>query len=119
MPCKKILLIEDEKAIQQMMQDVLELNGYEVHTATNGEEGIHRLRSLDPLPCLILLDLMMPGMNGWQFLDFQRTDPRLQNIPVVVCSAYKESARSIRPSAIVDKPVQLKSLLGAVEAFCS
>lgn len=118
MHSKRVLLIEDEKSIQQMMRDVLEINGYEVHSAGNGREGIDMLTQLEPLPSVILLDLMMPGMNGWQFLDHQRNDPRLKHIPVVVCSAYKESAKSIRPAAIVDKPVQLKCLLGAVQAFC-
>lgn len=119
MACKNVLIVEDEKAIRQMMQDVLEIHGYNVVVAADGHEGIEQLRRLAPEPCVILLDLMMPGMNGWQFLDFQRSDPRLASIPVVVCSAYKESAKSIRPAGIVEKPVQLKNLLGAVQAFCA
>ena len=116
---RNILVIEDEPAIQQMIKDVLELQGYLVFTASDGREGIDKLRAIQPEPCVVLLDLMMPGTNGWQFLDMQRSDSKLANIPVVVCSAYEESAKSVSPSGYVPKPIQLPSLLGAVKAFCA
>lgn len=119
MSCKNILIVEDDHAIRQMMKDVLELNGYKIHTASDGSEGIQVLQKILPQPCLVLLDLMMPGTNGWQFLDVQRSDPSFASIPVVVCSAYKESAKAVAPSAIVEKPIQLEALLGAVKAFCA
>jgi CheY-like chemotaxis protein len=116
---KNILVIEDDSAIRQSLKDVLELNGYTVSTAVDGDDGEKKLKALAVPPCMILLDLMMPSRNGWQFLDFQRNDSALKHIPVVVCSAYEESAKAIRPAAIVPKPVQLEKLLGAVKAFCS
>jgi CheY-like chemotaxis protein len=117
--CKNVLIVEDDQAIRQMMQDVLEIQGYKVFLASNGREGTEKLLQLSPKPCVVLLDLMMPELNGWQFLDFQRSDPSLLHIPVVVCSAYRESARSVKPAAIIDKPVQLEALLGAVRSFCA
>ena len=118
MDCKNILVIDDEPAIRQMMRDILELEGYHVSTAANGEEGISELKSIRS-PCVVLLDLMMPVKNGWEFLDFQRNDPLLSKIPIVICSAYAESAKSVCPSGFVPKPVQLDSLLKAVKAFCA
>src|SRR4051812_48407004 len=117
--CKKLLIVEDDEAIRHMMQDVLEIEGYEIVTAADGQEGLELLRSSDETPCVIILDMMMPRMNGWQFLDEQRLDPRFSGIPVIVCSAYTESAKAVRPSAFVAKPVQLPSLTNAVRSFCA
>jgi CheY-like chemotaxis protein len=63
--------------------------------------------------------MMMPGMNGWQFLDYQRSQPQFAGIPVVVCSALTETARSVKPAAFIPKPVELKVLVQAVKAFCT
>lgn len=118
--CKNVLVIDDDPAIRQTMKDVLEIHGYKVHTAKDGMEGIKSLTSMASLPCLILLDLMMPGMNGWGFLDFQRTNPEFASVPVVICSAYENSAKSVSAgSPILIKPVQLKTLINAVKAFCA
>lgn len=119
MNCKNILVVEDEPSIRQMMKDILEMQGYHVETASDGAEGIALLKRLNPGPCVVLLDLMMPGTNGWQFLDIQRSDPKYSGIPVVICSAYKESAKTVHPSGFVEKPIQLKTLLNAVRAFCA
>ena len=119
MQCKNILVVEDDSSVRQIMQDVLEIEGYHVITAKDGKEGIERLRTLSPQPCLILLDLMMPETNGWKFLDFQRADPLLANIPVIICSAYYESAKTVRANAIVEKPVSLDTLLDTVHEFCA
>ena len=117
--CKNILVIDDDPAICQSLKDVLEINGYHVTTARDGQEGVELLKKGQVMPCLILLDLMMPGMNGWGFLDFQRNDPRFATVPVIVCSAYENSARSISKNPILTKPVKLSSLMGAVKAFCA
>jgi CheY-like chemotaxis protein len=118
MSCKSILLVEDDGAIRQTLKDVLEIEGYEVSTAVNGKDGEECLKTMRTPPCVILLDLMMPQTNGWQFLDFQKTSQVYRKIPVIICSAYEESAKSIQPAAFVPKPVQLEQLLGAVKAFC-
>lgn len=118
MSAKRILIVEDDDAIRQMLKDVLEIAGYELFTAADGKEGIEALSMLSPSPCLILLDMMMPGTNGWDFLDYQRSVSRLAGIPVIVCSAYKESAKTVKPSAFIEKPIQLNTLLKAIRAFC-
>lgn len=115
-----ILLIDDDRDVRESMKSVLEIQGYHVVTAVNGLEGVEKLKALDKLPCVILLDLMMPDVNGWQFLDMQSADPKLRDVPVVICSAYMETAKSIRTvDGFIPKPVQLNSLLGAVKAFCA
>lgn len=119
MSCKSVLIVEDDQAVRQMIQDVLEIEGYQVFSACDGNEGIDCLKRLKSPPCVILLDLMMPGANGWKFLDVQRTDSSFGKIPVIVCSAYKESAKTVRPDAIVQKPVKLEALLNAVQQFCA
>jgi len=117
--CKNILIIEDDAAIRQTMADILEIHGYQVFLASDGREGAEQLNTIAPGPCVILLDMMMPGTNGWQFLDVQRNDPKFQNIPVVICSAYEESAKSVKPNGFIPKPIQLDQLLGAVKDFCA
>ena len=119
MSCKNVLVVEDDRAIRQMIKDVLEVEGYTVFTAADGREGIEQLKSLSPSPCMVVLDLMMPGTNGWKFLDHQRSDPKLSAIPIIVCSAYSESAKSVKPNAILEKPVKLDALLHAVHEFCA
>lgn len=117
--CKSILVIDDDPAICQTMKDVLEINGYRVTTARDGQEGIKALTTMSTLPCMILLDLMMPGMNGWGFLDFQRANAQFATVPVIICSAYENSAKSVSKNPVITKPVKLNSLLGAVKAFCA
>jgi CheY-like chemotaxis protein len=116
---KNILIVEDDKAVRQTMQDVLEIQGYQVFCAADGDEGLQILRKIAAHPCVVLLDLMMPKSNGWQFLDSQRADPELSGVPVIICSAYPESAKTLRPAAFIPKPIQLKDLLGTVSTYCA
>lgn len=67
MNCRSILIIEDEKAIRETFRLALEMEGYQVNEASNGKEGLEALSTM-PRPCVILLDLMMPVMNGWAFI---------------------------------------------------
>jgi CheY-like chemotaxis protein len=119
MAAKKILIIEDDADTKEALRDILESRGYEVYTASDGADGLELLRRLKPRPCLVVLDLMMPNFNGWDFLDVQRNDPNLCTLPVAVCSAYVESAKAIRPSAVIPKPIQLPLLLKTVEKYSS
>jgi len=119
MSCKNVLIVEDEKAIRDMMKDILEHEGYNVYMASDGTEGITYLRNISPQACVVILDLMMPGTNGWQFLDFQREDPALAEIPIILCSAYRESAKSVKANMVVEKPIKLEALLDAVQTFCA
>jgi CheY-like chemotaxis protein len=117
--CKNILVVDDEEAIRTILRDVLEIEGFKVFTAEDGGEGIDILNRLLPQPCIVILDLMMQKFNGWQFLDIQRNDPRLSQIPVIICSAYLESAKAVHAQGFIPKPIQLEPLLQAVKAHCA
>ncbi len=113
-----VLVIEDDRSIREMLSQALEIEGHRVTAAANGAEGI-RLLNEGPSPCIILLDLMMPVMNGWQFMEAKQTLPSaLQAVPVVVVSAYSERAQSLSCHAVLKKPIDLDVLLEMVEKYC-
>ncbi|HEX6288741.1 MAG TPA: response regulator [Herpetosiphonaceae bacterium] len=119
-PCSGILIVEDDLAIREALTEILEDEGYQVQGAANGQEAIQLLRERTP-PCLILLDLMMPVMNGWQFRAEQKQDPVLAPVPVVVISAdsdLKTKAAAIEAVDYLPKPVQLTRLLDTIEQYC-
>src|SRR4051812_3367595 len=116
--CNEILIVEDEEAIRETLKLALELAGYSVTTAANGQEGLDALRAMGP-PRLILLDLMMPVMDGWTFAERLRADAVLASIPVVVVTAFAEKAGSLKLArGFIKKPIDFESLLRMVERFC-
>jgi CheY-like chemotaxis protein len=118
---RQILLVEDDPDSRACMRSLLELEGYVVHTAADGAEALKRLRSgLEP--GLIVLDLMMPGMDGFQFRKEQLQDPKLLAIPVVIYSGHhdvKANAALLEPTAYIQKPIDLDSFLDLVSAHCT
>lgn len=115
-----ILIVDDDPDIRETMRFILECAGYRVLTAANGIEALDRLRG-EAAPCVILLDLMMPVMNGWEFRAEQTRDPSLAVIPVIVMTgAGKAAARtaSVGVAGLLEKPVDLKVLLSAVGLYC-
>jgi CheY-like chemotaxis protein len=109
----RVLVVDDETAIADALQDILSMEGYEVVTALNGHEGLRLLNELKP--DLVLLDLMMPVMDGRELLRRVQADPQLRGIPVVVMSAGRiteEERRTAR--AILAKPFALDALLRTV-----
>ena len=113
---KKILVIEDDPNIREVMTMALEFEGFKVISSGNGKEGLEALQS-GPLPNLILLDLMMPVMNGWEFMESFKKLEEYNKIPVLVVSAYSEKAKSVECTAFVPKPVDLETLLGFVRRY--
>jgi CheY-like chemotaxis protein len=114
-----VLVVEDDAHTREAMKSVLELHGYPVVTAADGSEALHRLRN-GPKPCLILLDLMMPGMDGFEFFDEKRQDPRISAIPVVIYSGHhdaKSNAARLGAEGYFQKPVDVQRLLSLVEAY--
>jgi CheY-like chemotaxis protein len=96
----------------------LEDEGYQAVAASNGEEALIYLNSRER-PCVILLDLMMPVMDGWEFRRQQQQDPRWSKIPVVVITAGgKYGANSIAAEQILPKPLQLDRVLEALAQYC-
>jgi CheY-like chemotaxis protein len=83
---KKILLVEDEEIIIDLLQRKLSREGYEVFVARDGEEGLKKMREMDPKPDLILLDIVMPKMGGFEVMEEMAKDESLRNIPVIVIS---------------------------------
>lgn len=109
-----ILVVEDEYAIAQMLQMFLEDEGYRVRLATNGQEGLARLAE-EP-PDLILCDLMMPLVGGWQFCQLMQAEPRYRSIPLVLMSAADHSpkGRECNYAAFLTKPFNLDTLLDTI-----
>lgn len=117
MACKTILLVEDDDDIRSTLQEVLELEGYSVVPAAHGQEAFDRLDEIER-PCLILLDLMMPVMNGWEFLEQQKKHAKFSSIPVLVVSAAGEKARTAPAQGFVKKPIEVDGLLELIKKYC-
>jgi CheY-like chemotaxis protein len=83
---KRILLVEDENIMIDLLQRKLSREGYEVFVARNGEEGLKKMREMDPKPDLILLDIIMPKMGGFEVMEEMTKDEDLKKIPVIVIS---------------------------------
>jgi CheY-like chemotaxis protein len=118
---RKILVVEDNEDIRDAVAESLEDAGYDVWVAANGAIAIDALRESNDLPCLILLDLMMPVMDGAQFLQEMRRDPRLSALPVVVVTADDSAitkATALGTHGGLRKPVQLNELLSTVSKYC-
>jgi len=115
---KSILVIEDDHDTRVSLRQNLEKAGYFVFSATNGKQGLETLKRIKP-PCLILLDVVMPLMNGEEFLLALDAEPDLHTIPVVVVSAFPEQAKELVAKAFVQKPVSLKLLLEVVQKYCN
>jgi CheY-like chemotaxis protein len=109
-----ILLVEDEEESRETLRELLELEGYDVETAVNGQEALDKLQSL--APCLIVLDLFMPVMDGWEFLERLRADGRLAKINVVVTTSAAQNTPSDVPVFV--KPLDFDRLLRTVGDVC-
>ncbi len=110
----KVLVIEDDAPIREVLVELLEAEGYSVSSAENGLVGLARAR--EDQPDLILLDLMMPVMDGWTFLAAQIEDARIAHIPVVILSAAK-NLNEVRAAQCLSKPCKISELLTTVERY--
>jgi CheY-like chemotaxis protein len=115
-----VLVVEDDPDIRATLCEALEDHGYSSVGAGNGVEALEYLRGAAEPPCLILLDLMMPVMDGETFRNEQRADPKLAEIPVVVISAYRDVERHAKELAAeyLQKPVRLETLLETARRHC-
>jgi CheY-like chemotaxis protein len=112
-----VLVVEDEKELREMLCEALELNGYRVVAAVEGHAALEALEGIEHL-CLVLLDLLMPGMNGWDFFNAMRAHPKYATVPVVVHTSAPATAP---PGAtrVLTKPLELDRLLEVVREFCT
>lgn len=105
----RILLVDDDEDLRTTIGAVLQAEGYEVVEARN---GLHALQQLmrNPLPSAILLDMTMPVMTGFEFLEIQKEDPRIKAIPVIAVTVYSKVADLQGVVAVVKKPFDLEQL---------
>lgn len=114
---RRILLVEDDLDIRESIKEVLEDEGYAIAEAGNGVEALEQLRGATALPDLILLDLMMPTMNGVQFREEMVQNPVWAEIPIVILSADADArykAELIKAADVLEKPVELDRLFQTV-----
>jgi CheY-like chemotaxis protein len=118
MPTSKstILVVEDEKESRDSLRELLELEGYAVETAVNGQEALATLDSAGDRICIMLLDLFMPVMDGWQVIDQLRADGRLASTQVVIITSAPYRAPAGLP--VFQKPLDLDKVMSAVQRLC-
>ena len=114
---KSVLVVEDDRGIRDTLQHLLEAEGYTVYLAEHGRDGLDLLRRVDP-PCVVLLDIQMPVMDGLEFLREKNADPTIAAIPVVVLSATADPKRLTGAADFIRKPFEIPILLGAVDRHC-
>ena len=111
-----VLVVDDDFELLDALSDVLEIAGYPTRRAQNGREALNFLR-IPPRPAIILLDLNMPVMNGWQFLAQKRNDPALVKVPVVAMSGVS-MGRPQGAAGFLRKPISAPALLKVIENYC-
>jgi CheY-like chemotaxis protein len=121
---RDVLVVDDDVDVREALAEILGDLDYNPVLVTNGEDALHYLRTTATRPCLILLDIMMPHMDGREFRAAQRGDPKLAAIPVVILSAHAnvgETATELGVSHFVRKPFELEELIAAIDevAVCA
>ena len=123
MKCKSILIIEDNEEIRQTLEEVLRGEGYQAFGVSNGKEALRVLKAM-PGPALILLDMMMPTMNGWEFLEVKKSNWQIADLPVVVLSALDapnaltKNSKPLAAKGYIRKPIDLDVLMEAIQLYC-
>lgn len=118
----QVLIVEDDVALREVYGDALAAEGYNVCLASDGNDALRILAGTDEVrPCAILLDLRMPGMNGWELAERLRAHDRWRSVPILVVAAHylvADEARRIGAAAWLQKPVRLDRLVSAVRNVC-
>src|SRR5690349_20212886 len=109
-----VLIVDDEFATRETLVELLGKDGREIVTAGDGQEALERLTGL-PRPCLIVLDLMMPRMNGFEFLRRLSADPSIAEVPTIVLSGSHLPAAARHQ---LSKPINVEKLLALVDQYC-
>jgi CheY-like chemotaxis protein len=116
-----VLVVDDVDATRQGLAQLLRLLGYDTREASNGREGLQRLRD-EPRICVVVLDLLMPGTNGYWFREEQLKDPSIAHIPAIVFTGRELQAADVTNTLkVVDvfqKPVSADALCEAVSRYC-
>ena len=121
MPHTNIIVIEDDVDLRETMKELLEMEGFSVLAAENGEEGM-KLIERNGKPCLILLDLMMPVMNGWEFLEAMQRDQQAiltqTQVALVTAAAEMTDLQQQYGCSLLKKPVNVENLFALAHAAC-
>jgi CheY-like chemotaxis protein len=120
--CNLVMVVDDDPDILEIVELVLRRQGLSVATARDGAEALSLLRDDELNPCVILLDLMMPGMNGFQMLQAMAGDASLKDIPVVVVTGagvLVDKRRDEITGQVIRKPFELPELMSAVRKHCA
>ena len=114
-----VLIVDDHDDVREGLALLVRGAGYAVETARDGRRALEKMR--EAKPCIILLDLMMPDMSGYDFRDAQLADEELRDIPIVIISAapdVQKAADRLRAAAWVEKPVNLQTLAALIPKHC-
>lgn len=117
---KKLLLIEDDPVIREALAELLKIEGYRVDAVSNGQEALRFLKAASVLPNLIILDLMMPIMDGFQFRNEQRQNETIAGIPVVIMSAdgnVTQKQERIGSLGYLKKPIDIDLALRTIDSL--
>lgn len=117
---KKILIVDDNISFVGALKELLTITGHDVVTAHNGNEALEILSTMSTLPSLIILDLVMPVMNGFEFRKAQLENKAISKIPVILLTAnnsFKDYKEILQAHEFLNKPVEAKDLLYIVENF--
>lgn len=118
---RTVVIVEDDVDVRETLAEVLEEEGYLTLPFADGPRALAHLEAMPQLPALILLDLMMPKMDGWAFRAEQRLSARLMRVPTVILSAdgnVHENLAALGAHGYLRKPIHIKTLLTLVERFC-
>ncbi len=114
-----VLVVEDDEDIRDLFVTVLNQGGYRAIPAENGKVALDILETLKGSPCLVLLDMMMPVMNGREFVEALDHCHKMASLPVVIVSAYPEGASNGHVRKVVRKPLEPDALKRVVDEFCN
>ncbi len=115
---KKILVVEDDTSIRELLVEIFEIEGYEVHSSSNGLEGIYSLEK--QIPDVILMDIFMPIMDGFAFRKEQMGNPAWNLIPTVAMSAQNQKEEELMTLGLtnfISKPLELDHLLATIRSL--
>ena len=114
----QVLIVEDDDSAREALSDCLEMEGFSVAAARNGKEALDYLHGAHA-PKVILLDLYMPVMTGWEFREAQKKDAAIADIPVVVVTAFGSGmTKQIDANVVMHKPLDLDRLLTVIREYC-